>query len=88
MDNVETSNVPVEKKTYRPGSIMGDIQTILLNTTGDFNVKDLLNWYTDHAVKNGESVNQNTIRMCRIVVYQMQKDGTLTKVSRGRWKKA
>lgn len=77
----------VNKKTFRPGSLSGIIQTILNNMTGEYNIKDVVAKYNEECVKLQEQPG-NAVRNIRVVVTAMLKDGTLVKVSRGRWKKA
>ena len=75
------------KKTFRPGSLSAVAQTLILAMTGEFNIKDVVNKYTEECVKLNEQPG-NALRNCRLVVTAMLHDGVLVKVSRGRWKKA
>jgi len=80
--------LPVDslKKTYRASSLCGQIQMILLNIEGEFDVHDIVNKVKEECLKT-QTDPGNTIRNARLVITAMLKDGVLVKVSRGRWKR-
>lgn len=78
--------LPDVPKDYRSGSLLGMVNTIIMNMVGEFNIQDIINKYNEECLKLQKKPG-NQLRNSRLVVTVLIKRGSIVKVSKGRWKR-